>query len=134
MKPLRDKLEAVARKLDEDKPKLHLFALVHRVDAPEDRWDLLVSSDQLAPWSMEALKYIADLLKGALTTGEIIKISQVVALPPTNELVTSLAQNAQADPGDISNLRPTDRFDHRFVIWPLSENSHAAAGAHHVHK
>jgi hypothetical protein len=134
MKVLLSKLKKVATKLAADKPKLYLFALVHRVEAPADRWDLLVSSDQLEPWSMGSLKYVVGLLKKALTIEEIVRISQVVALPPTNEIVTSLSGNSQTEPGDISDLHPTHRFDRRFVIWPLSEISHAVVGAHHAQK
>ncbi len=74
MSKLFDKLEEVARIVDRDKPVLHFFGLVHAIDAI-DRWDLLVSSDQLAPWSMEALKYIADLLKKKLRSEEVINIA-----------------------------------------------------------
>jgi hypothetical protein len=124
MKVLLNKLKKMATRLAKEKPKLHLFALVHRVEAP-DRWDLLVSSDKLAPWSMNALNYIVPRLKKALTIEEIIKISQVVVLPPTNAVVTSLANYAHTETGDISGLYPTDRFDRVYVIWPLSEQSKA---------
>ena len=41
---LRNKLKRVAEIVAKEKPKLHFFGLVHRVDVP-DRWDLRVSSD-----------------------------------------------------------------------------------------
>lgn len=117
---LLDKLKKIAAVVDAEKPKLHFFALVHRVDTP-DRWDLLVSSDKLEPWSMEALKYIVGHLKKELTAEEIIRISQVVALPRDNKVIASLNQNRQIRSGELSVLQPADRFDRAYIIWPAGE-------------
>ncbi len=112
-----NKLKKIAVVVARERPTLHFFGLVHRVDAP-DRWDLLVSSDQLAPWSMEALNYLADLLKKELTSQELVRIARIVALPQENDVVTSLIQNPQLRSGELSTLPPRDRFDKAVVIWP----------------
>src|SRR5271154_6971447 len=102
---LRNKLKKVAAIVAAEKPKLHFFGLIHRVDVP-DRWDLLVSSDKLAPWSMEALNYIADHLKKVLTAKEIISIAQIVALPRNNSVIASLTKGERIDSGEITGLHP----------------------------
>lgn len=127
MTAMLDKLKRIAAIVDAEKPKLHFFALVHRVDTP-DRWDLLVSSDKLEPWSMEALKYIVGRLKKELTAEEMIRISQVVALPPDNKVIASLNENRRIRTGELSFLHPADRFDRAYVIWPLENARQAMQG------
>ena len=119
---LRNKLKRVAEIVAKEKPKLHFFGLVHRVDVP-DRWDLLVSSDKLAPWSMEALKYIAGQLKKALTADEIIRIARIVALPRNNAVIASLAKSDAIDSDEIEGLHPADNFDQTITIWPANGRS-----------
>jgi hypothetical protein len=117
MTSILEKLKKVAERVNAEKPELHFFALVHRVDAP-DRWDLLVSSDKLEPWSMDALKYIVGHLKKVLSADEITRIAQVVVLPRDSKVISSLNHNPQVQAGELSFLHPADRFDQAFVIWP----------------
>ena len=48
-------LEKAADIVAREKPTLHFFGLVHRVDGLPHRWDLLVSSDQLKPVGFESV-------------------------------------------------------------------------------
>jgi hypothetical protein len=114
------KLNAIAPIIDAEKPQLRLLALVHRDNAPHDRWDLLVSSDQLVPWSVEAISYIVGLLKKELTVEDMIRIARVVALPTDNALVNDLLAHDSTVPWyPLSALHPMDRFDDPpEVIWP----------------
>jgi hypothetical protein len=114
------KLSRIAADMAAEKPKLHFFGLVHRADAP-DLWDLLVSSDKLEPWSMQALRYVAARLKKVLTAEELVKISRIVVLPRKNKAITALTQNPQIRLGEISFLHPADRFDQAVVIWPAEK-------------
>ena len=120
MTAMLEKLKRVAETVNSERPKLHFFALVHRVDAP-DRWDLLVSADKLKPWSMDALKYVAALLKTELTVDEIVRIAQVVVLPRDSKVIISLSEDRQVQPGELTFLHPSDRFDQAYVIWPAAE-------------
>jgi len=115
----RDKLTRVAEEIAADKPELHFFGLVHRAEAP-DRWDLLVSSDQLVPWSMKALNFVVEHLKKILTTEEMVQIAQVVALPRDNKIIQSLKRNPRAWHGSLNDARP--RIDEAVVIWPMKES------------
>jgi hypothetical protein len=116
MNTLLERLKKVASIVNAERPKLHFFGLVHPVDAP-DGWDLLVSSDRLEPWSMEALRYIVGRLKKALTAKEMVRIAQVVVLPRNHKAIAGLRQNQQIRPGELTFLRPADRFDQAIVIW-----------------
>jgi len=126
MTSILEKLKKIAENVNAEKPRLHFFALVHRVDAP-DRWDLLVSSDKLEPWSMDALKYVVAHLKKTLTADEITRISQVVVLPRDSKVISSLNQNPQIQAGELSLLHRADRFDQAYVVWP------ADMARQHVH-
>jgi hypothetical protein len=123
-----EKLKKIAAEIAREKPTLHFFGLVHRVDAP-DRWDLLVSSDKLAPWSMPALKYIAERLQKLLTANEIVQIARVVALPPDNDVILQLLESPQDRRGDVSFLRPAERFDRALRIWPALDRLAVATKA-----
>jgi hypothetical protein len=93
-----------------------------------DRWDLLVSSDKLTPWSPESLKYIVEKLQkvGKLSPEDMVRIARVVALPRDNEVITELRENERILPGRLSVLHHADRFDQAFVIWPKSASRVAA--------
>jgi hypothetical protein len=119
LETLKEKLEGLAEDLNAAKSKLHFLGLVHRVDAP-DRWDLLVSSDQLAPWSMEALRYVSERLQKILTPEELVQISRVVALPRNYDLIAKLSRNDQQRAGELQFLHPSESFDRAIVIWPAN--------------
>jgi hypothetical protein len=114
---LIEKLQKVAQAVEQEKPELHFFGLVHRNDTP-DRWDLLVSSDQLVPWSFAALNYIAGHLQKILTTEERVRIAQIVALPRNHPLLKDLNEQDQILPGGPGGLHPMDQPDQAIVIWP----------------
>jgi hypothetical protein len=121
-----DKLNRLAKVVARERPKLYFFGLVHRIEAPHDRWDLLLSSEKLEPWSMDALKYVAAHLKEELTDEEIIRISQIVALPKDHPVILALSKNGDHVPGDIDGLRPADDFDQIYVLWPAKKSNRAA--------
>lgn len=116
------KLQKVAKDIAAEKPTLHFFGLVHDDEAPPDRWDLLVSSDQLKPWSMEAIRYVVHHLRQKrLAANEMVRISQIVALPRDNVLIRDLLQQTQTVPGRIRGLHPMDYPEDVVVLWPMTE-------------
>lgn len=121
----REKLEKIAIRISQEKPRLHFLGLVHRTGALHDRWDLLVSSDKLAPWTMEALNYVVDQLKKVLTSDELIRIARVIALPRDNPVIASLLRDRQSSTNPIG-FPQRDRFDEQDVIWPLGDTKEAA--------
>src|SRR6185295_15810955 len=94
----------------------------HREQAPHDRWELLVSSDELEPWSRKAVEYIAKFLKRQLTAAEIVRIARIVALPTDSDLVSSLTQDDHISTR-IRGLHPSDYLEEAIVIWPMKEAS-----------
>mgnify|MGYP001411273459 CR=1 FL=1 len=122
------KLQKLAAVVDAEK-QLYFFGLVQTESGPADRWDILVSAKKLAPWSTEAIKYIAELLRKRLTAAEMIQISQVVALPRDNELIASLRQDGRIGPGRIRGLHPMEHPTEAVVIWPAQNSLRPATVA-----
>ena len=114
MNTLYDKLEIVADIIATEKPDLHFFGLVHRLEAP-DRWDLLVSAGQLEPWTLKSLNYVVGRLRKVLTDEEMVRIARVVAMPKDNEVIRWLSHTDQVQPRKLSILND-DRFDRVWVI------------------
>jgi hypothetical protein len=118
-----NKLKKVADEVAREKSKLYFFGLVRRDDAPPNRWDLLVSSERLQPWSLEAINYIVEQLKKKLTADEMIRIARIVVLPRNNSLITDLLKDSQAVAGvSGSNLHPMDQPDRAMIIWPVRKS------------
>jgi hypothetical protein len=92
-----------------------------------DRWDLLVSSGKLAPWSSDAIKYIDAQLKESLTRNENLQIAIIVPLPKNNAIVTETLKLGSVPPVDyVKGLHPNDYFSDRILIWPKKTSSKLA--------
>ncbi|HSZ59242.1 MAG TPA: hypothetical protein VK797_26610 [Tepidisphaeraceae bacterium] len=113
-----DKLRDIAEEIAEEKPELHFLGLVHRTEGPPGDWDLLVSSDQIEPWSIDSIKYVVAHLRRRLSAAEMTRIATVVALPADNALLTHLSQG-----GEAYGLHPMDQIDRAVVIWPSKHAS-----------
>ena len=111
-----EKLELVARQVDREKG-LYFFAVVHPIDGLHDRWDLLVSSPGLKPWSTSSLRYIAGLLQERLRIDDIVKVSRIVVLPRDNDVVSSLMENEQIRTGRTTPAND-DEFDRVVLLYP----------------
>ena len=117
----------MAKDIAAEKPTLHFFGLVQRAEAPPDRWDRLLSSDQLKPWSMEAIRFVVDHLRQRrLAANEMVRISQIVPLPRDNALIRDLLQHTQIVTGRIRGLHPMDYPEDVVVLWPMTEAAHPA--------
>lgn len=119
-----DKLGSVAARVDKDKG-LYFFAVVHPTDGLHDRWDLLVSSPNLEPWSMDALRYVSSLLQKALTVGEIVRISRIVVLPRDNQVIASIMANDQVQARRLTSLHD-EQFDRVFLVHPVVQEHQTA--------
>src|SRR5690349_18673258 len=109
-------LKRVAAALDRGRGPLAVLAIVHRIGAP-DRWDLIVSSAGLQPWTMDALNYTNKHLQRELTSEQMIRIARIVVLPADNEVVGWLLELSDSGLGVLSNGL-SDRFDNALVVWP----------------
>ena len=83
---LVEKFRDVEKEIAEEKGDFRLFALVLRDGAP-NRWDVLIS----APWTggdpKERLKYFVGQIKSRVGADDLINISRVIVLKPTEESV-----------------------------------------------
>ncbi|MFI5380939.1 MAG: hypothetical protein ACHRHE_16700 [Tepidisphaerales bacterium] len=124
------KLEKVADVVADEKPRLRFFGLVHRITSPWDRWDLLVCSDKLAPRSIEAIRYILEVLKAKkLTREEMIRIARIVVLPRNNELIAALSEDEQLPLGKVYGLHSMDDPDTAVVIRRMNTSLRPAKTA-----
>jgi hypothetical protein len=94
------KLGKVAQIIDAEN-QLYFLGLVHHDHLPPNRWDVLVSAKKLVPWSVEAIEYVARLLKKELTNQEFVQVARVVVLPRNNQLIASLDADGQCPPGTV---------------------------------
>lgn len=124
MKSLFDKLESIAARVDKERG-LYFFAAVHPTGGLHDRWDLLVSSPNLKPWSMDALRYVSGLLQKALTVADIVRIARINVLPRENEVIASIMDNDQVKARRLTALND-EQFDRVFLVHPVTRKQHAA--------
>jgi hypothetical protein len=122
MKTWLDKLRMVAQVVAREKPKLHFFGLVPHALLP-DRWDLLISSDQLDRSGMESLRYIIKQLKKRLTTREFLKIGQMVIMPRDKALLKKLNQPGEFSVERLHGLYRFNLPDEVVVIWPTRKTT-----------
>jgi hypothetical protein len=116
MSKLSDKLKPLAKQIDKERGPLHFMALA-KTDVYQ-RWDLLVSSDKLGPWSLDAMTYVDKLLNESVTIDEKLLISRIVPLPKNNKIVAWVMKNGTPPPHDLNGIHPNDRVDKMIIIWP----------------
>ena len=126
--PVRKKLASIAEVIAREKGPLHFFAVVQR-SAVADRWDILVSAKKLKPWSIEAIRYIADLLQKRLSVGEIVQVARIVPLPRDNALVEDLSNSPSWPRGTYSGVHPLDEPTDFEVIWPMQRTKRQTQSA-----
>jgi hypothetical protein len=124
MKTLFKKLELVATRVEREKG-LYLLAVVHPVGGLHDRWDLLICSPELEPWSTDAMRYMAALLQDVLRVEDIVRIARIVVLPRDNDVVAALLSNDQIQPGKLTDPHD-ERFDRVFLVLPTPHDQQSA--------
>lgn len=115
-----EKLELVARQANREKG-LYFFAVAHPIDGLHDRWDLLVSSPGLEPWSTPSLRYIAGLLQQHLRIDDIVKVSRIIVLPRDNDVISSLMEDEQIQSGRSAPAH-ADLFDRVVLLYPAQSD------------
>ncbi len=115
-----DKLEKAARAIAAEKPILHFVGLAQRADVPPDRWDLLASSDQLEPWSIDSIRYIVEKLRqNGFKPADMVRIARIAVLPTDNKLIRRLIESDEPFAEPIPGLHPMDYPDRAYVVWPM---------------
>ena len=85
-KKLIEKFISVEKEIAEDKGPFVLFGLFEPEDHP-NMWDVVVSSDWIDEDRKKTLEYIIGEMNSKLTREELLTLSKVAVLYPTNEFV-----------------------------------------------
>jgi len=105
--PALEKLKAIEQRIAKKKGDFVLFALFLREDSP-DRWDLVVS----APWigdENKALQYLVAELKSHLKMAELIRLSRIIIVDPSDAPVQAINRAVRVEHGDVES-RDRDFF------------------------
>jgi len=98
MKQIIEKLISLEREISSQRGALALFCVFEREESPS-LWDLVIA----APWvhrdHRKALDYVVKKIKKHLTVDEILKISRVVLLKPSDAIVRTLNGAIQIEHG-----------------------------------
>lgn len=89
MKTIVEKLALIEKEIAEERGEFVLFALMEREGSP-DRWDLVASASWIDLNLKPALDYFVTKINKYLTTSEVIILSRVVLLQPSEPFVTTL--------------------------------------------
>src|SRR2546425_1730576 len=100
-----EKIKGIGKEIDTEVGGVVLFGVFKPADAPQ-LWDVIVSADWVGEDNGPAIYYVAHKLQERLTVDELVSLSRVEALPPSNDFVRSV----------LGGVRVTDegaRFEYR---------------------
>jgi hypothetical protein len=102
----------------------NLFALFLREDSP-DKWDLVIASPWISKDKQSALKCVAEYVRGALDTNELLMLSRIVILDDKNKALDAINKAISTTHGAIE-IRDSDifglRIKHAYLITSLKNN------------
>ena len=98
--PIFEKLRSVERTISHEKGDFILFAIFLREDAP-DVWDLVVAAPWIQEKKNEALQYLVSQIKKYLKPSELIKISRIVIVDPSDAPVQAINRAIGVEHGDV---------------------------------
>ncbi len=96
MNALFEKMTEVESEISQEVGGIVLFGLFKPADAPQ-RWDVVVSADWVGPETTPAVAYVARKLQSRLDSEQLVSLSRVVALPPSEEFVQSVLRSVRVD-------------------------------------
>lgn len=99
MNQLIEKFSELEKELSEEKGEFSLFALFGREDAL-NKWDVVLSAEWTGKNKNELLKYIVSKLQQKFTTEEMLMLSRVVILEPTNAVVENVNKTIKVKHGN----------------------------------
>lgn len=99
MKEIIEKFIFIEKELADEKGSFVLFALFEREDAL-NKQDVVISARWLGKNKKETLKFIIDRINSKLASEELIKLSRVVLLEPTDDIVKSVNNAIQIEHGN----------------------------------
>jgi hypothetical protein len=123
MNELFAKVKEVEAEISAEVGGVVLFGLFKPAETP--RWDVLVSADWAGAEDASAIYYVAGKLQKRLEPQQLIQLSKVVPLPPSEEFVQSVLKEAHVDHGGVEFYhRVFNRllFDEVYIITANPEN------------
>ena len=131
MNELVQKLVTLEMDLSTERGGFLLFGLFLREDSV-DLWDLVISALWLEPHGKRSLEFIAEELKSRLETHELVSISRIVLLEPSNSGMKAIHQAVSIEHGE-AKFQDTDFFGmqmrHAYIFTSKRESTPVAARA-----
>lgn len=118
MNPLLDKLIIVEGRISQQKRGFVLFALLSR-DKEKGLWDLVLSAEWFGSDQKTTLDYIIGELQKELKPEDLTKISRIVILNPTDQIVRNINMliHTEHSKAELIDVRINDLWlDHAFII------------------
>lgn len=100
MKTVIDALLDVERALSREKGPFTLFALFLREEALE-KWDLVVSAPWIEKDKRSALRLLADRLQESLSASDVLSISRIVLLDPSDAGVELINRTVRVEDSTV---------------------------------
>ena len=100
MKTVIDALLVVERALSSEKGPFTLFALFLREEALE-KWDLVVSAPWIEKDKRSALRLLADRLQESLSASDVLSISRIVLLDPSDAGVELINRTVRVEDSTV---------------------------------
>ncbi len=85
---LIEKFVSIEKEIADEHGNIILFGLFQREDSPG--WDVVISSDWIGDDTKKPLQYIADKIKSELTPDELLELSAIIPLKPSNGFVRAV--------------------------------------------
>lgn len=124
MKELIPKFIEIERDISSKLGPFNLFALFLREDSP-DKWDLVIASPWVSKDKQSALKCVAEYVKGALDTNELLMLSRIVILDDKNKALDVINKSIATKHGAIE-IRDSNFFGlqikHAYLITSIRSN------------
>ncbi|MCP4350166.1 MAG: hypothetical protein GY795_32215 [Desulfobacterales bacterium] len=89
MKNFIKKFLSIEKEIADEKGGFILFGLFQREESV-NIWDVVASSNWIGNDTKEPLKYIADKIQSRLTSDEMLDLSRIVLLEPSNRFVVDV--------------------------------------------
>jgi len=87
MDTIIDKFHSIEKIISQKKGNVKLLVLFEPEDNIQDRWDVIVSAENLIAEDIESLRFVVNTVQSVLNKEEIIKIAKVVLFDPNDEFI-----------------------------------------------
>jgi hypothetical protein len=123
MNMLFEKAKEVETEIANEVGGVVLFGLFRPFETPY--WDVVVSADWAEPVHTRAIIYVARKLQERWEPEQLVQLSRVEALPPSEEFVQSVLKDVRVDHGGVEFYhRVFNRllFDEVFIVTANPDN------------